>query len=341
MSDGPPGLRDLQRELAGLAAAPATVHERAQAVLERLGRMLPFDAAWLAVRDPELGRHSPLATTGPAGPLDRYFRTPEADAEVDRLGLNGRRPPMLVGEIPVPLPELRAWAEHLLPAGFRGGLAAGLFTTTGRHVGFLSLLSEDPDRPDRPHRDVVAAVTSIIADGLDRTRQISETARVVAAATAGVVLTRGGEVLRLPGLPDHRLLTRGSPVLSTATRELGGTRALISFLVPDRDDGGALVRVTALDCAVPGLDHLAAAVLLGPPGDLRGLTTLDLLVLGLLVEGTSTVPAIAAALGVDPRLVGDSLAASCVALSAPDVTAVAVRALRAGLRIPPRLAGDD
>jgi hypothetical protein len=233
MSGRDPDLPALRLELAEIAAGTTTLQQRAQAVLERLGRILPVDAAWLAVRDPERRRHTPLATTGLAEPLRRYFLTPEADAEVDHLDLNRWRPPMLVGEIPIPLSELRAWAEHLLPAGFRGGLAAGLFTATGRHVGFLSLLSEDPHRPDRIDRidrRIVAAVTSVIADDLDRTREISETARIVEAAAAGVVLTRVGDTLTLPGLPDHRLLTRGSPILTTAAGELADTRAHISFL---------------------------------------------------------------------------------------------------------------
>jgi hypothetical protein len=154
------------------------------------------------------------------------------------------------------------------------------------------------------------------------------------------VLTRAGDTLPLPGLPDHRLLSRGSPVLTTAARELAGTRAHISFLARlPGSDREPLVRVTAFDCAVPDLDHLSAAVLLSPPGDLRGLRTLDLLALGLLVEGTTSIPAIAAALGVDGSRVAEALDAGCAALSAPDLTAAAVRALRAGLRIPPQLAG--
>jgi hypothetical protein len=338
MTGRDPDLPALRLELAEIAAGTTTLQQRAQAVLERLGGILPVDAAWLAVRDPERRRHTPLATTGLAEPLRRYFLTPEADAEVDQLGLNRWRPPLLVGEIPIPLPELRAWAEHLLPAGFRGGLAAGLFTATGRHVGFLSLLSEDPHRPDRIDRRIVAAVTSVIADELDRTREISETARIVEAAAAGVVLTRGGDTLTLPGLPDHRLLTRGSPILTTAAGELADTRAHISFLAPT-PRSERLVRVTALHCAAPGLDHLSAAVLLSSPADLRGLETLDLRVLGLLIDGTTSIPAMAAVLGVDATRVADALGAALVALSAPNLTAAAVRALRAGLRIPPQLAG--
>jgi hypothetical protein len=75
---------------------------------------------------------------------------------VERLGLNGRRPPMLASEIPVPLSEVRAWADHLLPAGFRQGMAAPLFTSDGRHIGSLGLLCGDPSRPSPADRRVVA-----------------------------------------------------------------------------------------------------------------------------------------------------------------------------------------
>ncbi|MGY1640114.1 helix-turn-helix transcriptional regulator [Geodermatophilus sp. SYSU D00703] len=337
MSGREPDLAALRWELAAIVS---TLHETTQAALELLGRIVPFDAAWLAVRDPERRRHTPLATAGPADALRRCFLTPEADDEVEQFGLNRTRTPMLVGEIPVPLPELRAWAEHLLPAGSRGGLAAGLFTLTGRHVGFLSLLSDDPHHLDRIDRRIVEAVRSVIAGELDRTREIAETAQLVEGAVAGVVLTRGGDALRLPGLPEDRLLTRDSRVLTTAARELaeGGSRT--GFLAPaDGDDPERLVRVTALDCAIPQLDHLSTAVFLSPPGDLRGLGTFHLRVLGLVVDGTTSIPAIAGALGVDTTRVADALHAALAALSAPNLTAAAVRALRAGLRIPPQLAG--
>jgi DNA-binding CsgD family transcriptional regulator len=329
----------LRPELARIAITPDSLQERAAAVLSVLGRVLPFDAAWLAVRDPEERRHTPLATAGHAEPLRRYFQTPDADAEVDQLGLNRYRPPMLVSEIPVPLTELHAWADHLLPAGFRGGLAAGLFTPGGRHVGFLSLLSEDPSRPGGADRETIAAVTDVIAHGLDRMREIAATARIVKAASAGVVLTRGGDTLPLPGLPNHRLLGPGAPLLTTAARETADSDTYITFLAPANEPGdGALVRVTALDFARPDLDHLRAAVMLSPPGDLHALTPLNLRLLGLLVEGATHLPAIATALGIDERTVADALRASLTALGTTDVTAATVRAVRMGLRIPPRLA---
>jgi hypothetical protein len=53
-------------------------------------------------------------------------------------------------------------------------------------VGFLSLISEDPARPTWADREAIAAVTTVIAQGLDRTRELAETARIVEAAGAGV-----------------------------------------------------------------------------------------------------------------------------------------------------------
>jgi hypothetical protein len=243
---------------------------------------------------------------------------------------------MLASEIPSPLSEVRAWAEHLLPAGFRQGLAAGLFTTGGRHSGFLGLLSADPSRPGQVDRRVVAALTTAVADELDRTRDIAETARMVERASAGIVLTRGGDVLPLPDLPDDRLLAPGSLLLAVAAEELANSGAYTSFLAPAPDTGGEeLIRVTALDFARPDLDHLSAAVLLGPPDDLRGLAVLDLRVAGLLVEGVTDIGALAQALHVARETVADSLRRILAALRTSDLTAAAVRALRGGLRIPP------
>src|SRR3954447_5566362 len=111
MTDPHPSTACLRLQLAEIALSTSGMQERATAVLETLGLALPFDAAWLDMRDPEQHRHTPLATSGPAGPLRLYFSTPIADVEGEQLGLNHRRPPMLASEIPVPLPELRSWAE--------------------------------------------------------------------------------------------------------------------------------------------------------------------------------------------------------------------------------------
>jgi hypothetical protein len=330
-----PVLVRLQEALADVGTM-ADLTQRAEEVLDALGRILPFDAGWLAVRDPERRRHVPLATAGAAEPLHRYFESPGADAELEHLGLNSAQRPVLASELPVPLPEISAWGEYLLPAGFRGGVAGALFASTGRHVGFLSLLAEDPERPSPADRRILGAVTRVIADDLDRTQEIARIARIIGTAHAGVVLTRGGDALPLPGLPDDSLLAHDSPILAAATRELSAGGPYTAFLASvTGPDGERLVRITALDCVLPDLDHLSAAVLLSAPGDLRGLTPLDLRVLGHLVAGTTQVPAIAAALQLDPGTTAEALRRAQLALDAPGLPAAAVRALRTGLRIPP------
>jgi hypothetical protein len=219
-------------------------------------------------------------------------------------------------------------------------VAGPLFASTGRHVGFLSLLAEDPARPSPADRQILAAVTRMIADDLDRTQEIAMIARIVGTAEAGVVLTSGGDALPLPGLPDDRLLVPDSPILAAAARELSAGGPYTAFLTPVAGpDGERLARVTALDCALADLDHLSAAVLLSSPGNLRGLTRLDLRLLGHLVAGTTQLPALAAALHVDLHATSEALQRAQVALDAPDLTAAATRALRTGLRIPPALSG--
>lgn len=327
----------LQAELADIGMSTAAPDRRAGEILQALGRALSFDAGWLAVRDPERRRHVALATTGAAEPLARYFRTPGADAEVEQLGVDRALGPVLASELPIPLAETCAWGDYLLPAGFGGGVAGALFASTGRHVGYVSLLAEDPARPGPADRQVLAAVTTLIADDLDRAQEIAVTARIVGAAAAGVVLTRGGDALPLPGLPDHRLLLADSPVVAAAVAELSAGARCTGFLAPAAGPDEPLVRVAALDCALPHLDHLSAAVLLSAPGDLRGLTPLDLALAGQLVAGTTEVAALAAALRADIDSTAAGLERVQVALDAPDLTSAATRALRTGLRIPPSL----
>jgi hypothetical protein len=340
MNEFDPAVVRLKEKLADVGTMAEGLNQRAEEVLQALNRILPFDAGWLAVRDPERRRHVPLATIGTAEPLRRYFESPGADAELEQLGLNNAQRPVLASELPVPLPEICAWGEYLLPAGFGGGVAGALFASTGRHVGFVSLLAEDPARLTLADRQIVGAVTRVIADDLDRTQEIATIARIVGTAEAGVVLTRGGDALPLPGLPDDRLLAPDSPILATAMQELAAGGPYTAFLVPAAGPHGeGLARVTALDCALPDLDHLSAAVLLSAPGNLRGLTPFCLRLLGHLVGGTTRVAALAAALHVDPGTATDGLRRAQVALDAPGCTAAATRALRTGLRIPPALSG--
>jgi hypothetical protein len=324
-------------EVARIAIAPATLADRAEALLRTLGQAVPCDAAWLALRDPERRTHTPLATAGQAEPLRDVFRMPDADDEVELVGLNRRRPPMLATELPLPPAELRSWADHLLPAGFRGGLAAGLFTPDGRHLGFLSVLTGTAGRPTGAERDLIGLLAPLIAHAVDRMRTVTAAASIVRDATGAAVLTRGGDALPLPGLPSHPVLVGGSKVLRYAAGRIAAGETHAAFLCSTADD--ALVRVTLLGCASE-LDHLQAVVTVSPPGGLHGLGHRELRTLGLVVDGWSDSQ-IAAALATTDHDVADQICRVLAALGAPDRTVGVVRALRAGLYLPGPLSGTS
>jgi hypothetical protein len=76
-------------EAAGIAATPGAIEERARALVEVLQRVIPAEAVWLALRDPERGTHAPLATLGAAAPAAGVFPDP---AGRGRGGTSGAEP---------------------------------------------------------------------------------------------------------------------------------------------------------------------------------------------------------------------------------------------------------
>ena len=217
---------------------------------------IPNDAG--TSRWPPRARPSPCAaTSSPPGP------TPSSSTS----GSTAPSARCWPASCPCPSRRSAPGASTCSRPGSAAAWPAPLFASTGRHVGFLSLLAEDPARPSPADRQILAAVTRVIADDLDRTQEIATIARIVGTAEAGVVLTRGGDVLALPGLPDDRLLAPGSPILAAATDELSAGGPYTAFLAPAAGpDGERLVRVTALDCALPDLDHLRPRCCCPPPG---------------------------------------------------------------------------
>jgi hypothetical protein len=334
MTDLPSSARaPLWSEITGIATAPGRVEERAQALVESLRRVVPCAAAWLAVRDPGTRRHVPVGTAGDTGPLARYFALPDADDDLEHLGLNRRRPPMRAGDLPVPLAEIRAWGEYLLPAGFRDGLAVGLFSADGRHLGFLSLLTDDPAAGTTAHAGLVAALRPLLALAIDRLPSLGAVARLAVDAVAGTVLTHDGRPLPLPGLAEHPQLAPGSPVLSVARAYLTAPGACASFLAPISDPAGALVRITVLDCRADTPDHLAAVVLVRD-GDLAGMGAEDVQVLGALLDGWPDERIAARFPGVT---VAECVNRVADRLALPSRPRVLLHAAREGLFVPPPL----
>jgi hypothetical protein len=325
--------------VARIAAEPVSVAERAEQILEVLGRAMPFDAASITVRDPERQARFALAAVGDTAALHAYFQTPQGDAELDMIGLNRPTPPLRHTDLPMPAAECLCWTDYLWPAGFGGSLGVGLFTADGRHSGHLTVLTESDSRPTLADRNLIGAVAQVMARAVDRMRTVRAAARLVHDATAGAVLTRGGNVEALPGLPPHPALAAGSLVLAEATERIDAGDAYAVFLHPSPGSADGRRRTAAdqrAELRWRGRRHLRAVVLVSPSPDLRGLSHRDLEILGLVVEDWPD-ERIAQALGATAEDVAACIHRSGYLLAASSRTGLAVRVLREGLFLPRRM----
>jgi DNA-binding CsgD family transcriptional regulator len=321
--------------LAETAASGGTTSERAQALLEVLRKIVPFDGAWLAVADPLGHGYHSLASVDLDGPVVEFLSGPLMARDIAVTGTDRARPPLSPSDLPYPAEELPTWAECLIPSGVHEGLGVALFASAGRHVGFLTLLSGSRQPPTPAMRRRLGRLAAVLAHGIDPMRSLVTAARLVRGATAGVVLRADGGCQPLPGLRADALLLPHSPVLTTARERIGDGEVYSSFLWPvggSHAPGGHL-RVTVLAAPEDVPPGLTAVALLSPANDLHGLTPRELEVLGLLVEGCSNQE-IARTLVVAPRTVAAHLEHVLVKLEAPTRTVAAVRAERDGLYVP-------
>ncbi|GAA3744187.1 hypothetical protein GCM10022225_29750 [Plantactinospora mayteni] len=339
MVDLPPGAAEIVTDVERIAALPGDVRDRVRELLRVLHRLVPSVASMVHLLNPELREFRGLGASGYNAAIIAFMHGSEHYREMELVGMDRDRPPMCVRDVPVPLDELRSWAEHLGPAGYREGIGVTLFSPDGRHLGLITLHTDDPAQPTDETRDFIGLLTPMMADAVDPMRSIVTLSRIVANAEYGVVLTRGGNVLPLPGLSDHPLLAVGSPVLEVAAAGLREGHVHNSFLCPypAPDEPGRHVQVTVLPCPSSAPAHLLAVVLISPTGDLRGLTRRELEILGLLVDGWSN-QRMASQLVITQRTVAAHIEHILDKLDAPTRTLAAVRALRLGLYVPQPLA---
>jgi len=315
--------------------------ERAQGLLERLDGWLPVDATWLALCDPESNSYTTVGSTGLDRSIVDYLDRPAVAQEIQLTEIGQNRPPVSVAELPVAVDELPTWAECLIPAGFREGLGVPLFEHGGPYLGMLSLLFSSEQPPSAALRDRLTHLAPLIARGVSPMRSLLASARLVQGATAGCILHRDGTAYPLPGLEDHSLLVADSPVVTIAREALSAGLVYQSFMWPTHDGPGLTdhVRITVLVAAdVP--PFLVGTVLLTPHVRCRGLTSRELEVLGLLVDGRSNQQ-IATWLSVAPRTVAAHMEHLLVKMEAPTRTLAAVRAAREGCYVPPSASLDE
>jgi DNA-binding CsgD family transcriptional regulator len=321
--------------LAEVAASPGTMSQRAQALLESLRRIVPFDGAWLALADPLGHGYHSLASVDLDAATVELLSGPLTARDIEATGTDRARPPSSPSDLPYPAEGLPTWNECLVPSGIHEALTLALFAPAGRHVGFLALLSESRQPLSPATRRRLGRLAPVLAHGIDPMRSLIIAARLVPAATAGVVLRADGGCQALPCLPADALLVPRSPVLAAARERLGDGQVYSSFLWPvgGSHAPGGHVRVTVLAAPEDVPPGLIGVALLSPATDLHGLTPRELEVLGLLVEGCSNQE-IARTLVVAPRTVAAHLEHVLGKLGAPTRTLAAVRGERDGLYVP-------
>jgi DNA-binding CsgD family transcriptional regulator len=322
-------------ELTQIAASALPLRQRAEYMLTILRRLVPFDGAWLALADPHRHSYSSLAGVDLDEGTVRCLTGPMTAGTMDVTGGNGHRAQSCPSALPYSASELPSWADCLIPAGFHEALAAALFASGGRHVGFLALLSESRERPLRAQRHRLRRLTPVLGRAIDPMRSLLAASHLVQGAVAGVVVREDGTMDALPGLGDHPLLTGGSAALDSARAAIASGHVYTSFLWPlggpHAPHGHARLTALASTDDVPAI--LTGAVLVSPAGDLRGLTPRELEVLGLVIDGLSNCE-IARALVVAQRTVAAHVEHILAKLSAPTRTLAAVRADRDGLYVP-------
>jgi DNA-binding CsgD family transcriptional regulator len=264
--------------------------------------------------------------------------TSEDYDEIESLGLQGTTP-LRVRDLPIPEEEIPTWMQLYRPAGFLEGLGVGLVTRDGRQIGLLGLNTDNPAYPSMAACNLVQLLAPTIAYAVDPLRSLAVLARIVGGMTAATVLTKAGRTLPLPGLPTHALLEAKSAVLPVAVARLGGSPEYATFLAPcERPPAEAgHVRITVLGCAALPPPHLRAVVAVSAPGDLCGLTGIELEILGELVHDASAV-SIAAARGISVEIVKGHLDNIRIKLATPDRITTSLRAVREGLYVPTELA---
>lgn len=339
---------DMVRAAKEIAATPVGTDQPEQ-WLSLLRRVVPFDAAWLGLFDDHLQRYTELGTIGYPDRIRHYFGTQAVTDQADLAGLSSSPVPVRGQDLPAPMEEYPIWGDYYLPAGFREGMAVGLFTPDNRHLGLIVINTDDANHPTVAERQMLRSLAPRVAHTVDPLRSLSVLARVVHDALAGVVLARVGDPLPLSGLPDHPLLAPGSELLAAARQEITGAAGCVTFLWPVAPArapmGGAagpdwaardgLFRVTVLSCELP-VTSLAGVVVLSPlPGGRCLLNRRELVLVGLLLDGW-TDARIAVGLDLPLSTVTETLARVMHVLGASERHVALLRAARRGWYIPCR-----
>src|SRR4051812_37703808 len=94
-------------EMTKVAVAPAPLTQRADDLLERLNRSVPFDSAWMAHVDGAAGSYGTLSTRNLDESIRDYLAGPINASDIAATGIDRPRPPISPSDLPYPVHELQ------------------------------------------------------------------------------------------------------------------------------------------------------------------------------------------------------------------------------------------
>lgn len=324
-------LEDIAR-VARAATEPLAPADRAAAVLEELGRIVPFDHAEIAAVDPFDGSRRLLANVGYTDELLNHFHGPQFEEEIRSLDMHETGYPVRMCDVPGDALAVRTIAEMLVPAGYSGGMTVCLRTSSGRETGLLNLSTSDARHPSDEERDVVSALCTTLANVADATQSAQFLVSLLEPGAFAIALSRDGAVTPLSGVAMHPLLAGDArlPRLAHAIIERDGRRST-RFLWPAADRRWHRVGITPYQSDGPsGCD---AIVTIQAQTIAIDLTRRELQVLTMLTSGWSNAE-IGSRLWISPRTVGTYVESLLSKLEVPTRAAAAARAVVEGLIVP-------
>lgn len=323
-------LEDVTR-VARAASEPLPPVERANAVLEALRSVVPFDHAEIAAIDPFDGTRRLLANVGYADDMLDHFHGSEFDEEIRSLDMHETGYPVRMCDVPGDALAIRTIAEKLVPAGYAEGMTMCLRTESGRETGLLNLSTSDARHPSDAERDIVSLLCTTLANVADATQSARFLVSMVEPGAFAVALSHDGAVTPLDGIATHPLLSADAQVPRLAHAIIGRDGRASRFLWPAEDRRWHRVGVTP--CLSDGPGGCEAIVTVQAETVATDLTRRELEVLTMLTSGWSNAE-IGSRLWISPRTVGTYVEAVLAKLCVPTRAAAAARAVAEGLIVP-------
>lgn len=318
----PGGALEAIGRVGAIASSSGTAQDRAEAVVESLGALVPHVAAEIVMINPLDGSSEVLAATGYSDDVLEALHSPRFHEIMQWLDLPGTGRPVRMRDLPGDPFDNWAVSDVLIPAGYSEGMTMCLRTPDGRFTGVLNLSVDSAEHPSDLARDAIASMCSALGNLTDPTQGSRWIQMLLGAGSRAIGLDAAGDTVAIPGTATHHLLTGDSDLIQVAARS-SVRQGWATFLWPDDDEW---LRVRVVPCRS---EQSIARVVSVDTVDPAPLSRRELEVLTLAAEGLSNQE-ISEALVIGSRTVATHVEHILDKLEAPNRAAAASYALREG-----------